>query len=182
VCNEALSRVTPSESERKKVAKLAETLIEKVKQQTRERGIEAEVRLEGSVAKNTWLKDYPEIDVFIQVPKSIPRETFGTTFLEIAKKAAEGGRQVQRFAEPPYLEAVMDNVWVNIVPCYKVKQGQWVSATDRTPFHTDFVKPLLDQKKSAEARLLKRFMKGVGVYGAEIKVGALAVTFASYLF
>ncbi len=131
----------------------------------------------GSVAKNTWLKDYPEIDVFIQVPKSIPRETFGTTFLEIAKKATEGGRQVQRFAEHPYLEAVIDNVWVNIVPCYKVKQGQWVSATDRTPFHTDFVKPLLDQKKSAEARLLKRFMKGVGVYGAEIKVGG----FSGYL-
>jgi tRNA nucleotidyltransferase (CCA-adding enzyme) len=177
VCTEVLKRVTPSESERKKVALLAKSLIEKVEQQTHKRGIKADVRLEGSVAKNTWLRDYPEIDVFIQVPTTTPRETFGTTFLEIAKKATDGNKQVQRFAEHPYLEAVVDDVWVNIVPCYKVKDGKWVSATDRTPFHTDFVKPLLDEQKSAEARLLKRFMKGVGVYGAEIKVGG----FSGYL-
>jgi tRNA nucleotidyltransferase (CCA-adding enzyme) len=178
ICAQVLKRVNPSESERKKVQELAKKLTEKVEKAAKERQLEAEVRVEGSVAKNTWLRDCPEIDVFMQVPAATPKEAFGTVCLEIAKKATEGYRQIERFAEHPYLEAIADdNIYVNIVPCYKVKQGKWISATDRTPFHTDYVKPLLDEKMSQEVRLLKRFMKGVGVYGAEIKVGG----FSGYL-
>jgi tRNA nucleotidyltransferase (CCA-adding enzyme) len=177
VCAEVLKRVTPTANERKQLLSLAKRLLEKVREEAKEAGVEAEVRVEGSVAKNTWLRDCPEIDVFMRVPTIMPREAFGTVCLEIAKKATEGYKQIERFAEHPYLEAVVDNVWVNIVPCYRVKRGKWISATDRTPFHTDYVKPLLDEQKGGEVRLLKRFMKGVGVYGAEIKVGG----FSGYL-
>jgi tRNA nucleotidyltransferase (CCA-adding enzyme) len=175
---EVLKRVTPTATERKQVLSLATRLVEKVREEAKEKGVETEVRVEGSVAKNTWLRDCPEIDVFMRVPTTMPREAFGTVCLEIAKKATEGYKQIERFAEHPYLEAITDdNVWVNIVPCYRVKRGEWISATDRTPFHTDYVKPLLDEQKGGEVRLLKRFMKGVGVYGAEIKVGG----FSGYL-
>ncbi|MCW4034506.1 MAG: CCA tRNA nucleotidyltransferase [Candidatus Bathyarchaeota archaeon] len=177
VCAEVLNRVTPSESEQQKVKDIAKMLTERVKEETKTRKIQADVRVEGSVAKNTWLKDAPEVDVFIRVPTATPRESFATTFLDIAKKATYGYKQIERFAEHPYLEAVVDGVWVNIVPCYKVESGKWVSATDRTPFHTDYVKPLLNKQKCAQVRLLKRFMKGVSVYGAEIKVGG----FSGYL-
>ena len=174
---EVLKRVNPSESERKRVLSLAKKLTEKVREAAKEKGVEAEIRVEGSVAKNTWLRDCPEIDVFMQLPTTTPKEAFGTVCLEIAKKATEGYKQIERFAEHPYLEAIVDNVWVNIVPCYRVKRGEWISATDRTPFHTDYVKPLLDEQMGKEVRLLKRFMKGVGVYGAEIKIGG----FSGYL-
>ena len=174
---EVLKRVKPSESDQKKVQALAKKLTEKIEKAAKEKKIEADVRIEGSVAKNTWLKDCPEIDVFMRVPTTTPREDFGTVCLEIAKKATAGYKQIERFAEHPYLEAIVDDVWVNIVPCYKVKQGEWVSATDRTPFHTDYVKPLVDERMGEEVRLLKRFMKGIGVYGAEIKIGG----FSGYL-
>ena len=177
ICAEVLKRVAPSVSEREQVLSLAKRLVEKVREEAKERGVEAEIRVEGSVAKNTWLRDCPEIDVFMRVPTTMPREAFGTVCLEIAKKATEGYEQIERFAEHPYLEAIVDNVWVNVVPCYRVERGEWVSATDRTPFHTDYVKPLLDERMGGEVRLLKRFMKGVGVYGAEIKVGG----FSGYL-
>jgi tRNA nucleotidyltransferase (CCA-adding enzyme) len=178
VCSEVLKRVTPTATERKQVLSLAKKLVEKVREEAKEKGVETEVRVEGSVAKNTWLRDCPEIDVFMRFPTSMPREAFGTVCLEIAKEATEGYRQIERFAEHPYLEAITDDgVYVNIVPCYRVKRGEWISATDRTPFHTDYVKPLLDEQKGGEVRLLKRFMKGVGVYGAEIKVGG----FSGYL-
>lgn len=172
-----LKRVNPSESERKKVLDLAQKLTENVEKEAKSRGVEADVRVEGSVAKNTWLKDSPEIDVFIRVPASTPKEEFGTTLLDVAKKATEGYKQIERFAEHPYLEAIMDGVYVNIVPCYNVKSGEWISATDRTPFHTDYIKPHLDEKMGEEVRLLKRFMKGISVYGAEIKTGG----FSGYL-
>jgi tRNA nucleotidyltransferase (CCA-adding enzyme) len=177
VLTEVLKRVNPSESEQKKVRGLARKLKEKVKEAAKEKGVKTDVRVEGSVAKNTWLRDCPEIDVFMQIPTTTPREAFGTVFLEIAKKATEGYRQIERFAEHPYLEAVMDDVYVNIVPCYNVKRNEWISATDRTPFHTDYMKPQLDEQMGEEVRLLKRFMKGIGVYGAEIKVGG----FSGYL-
>ena len=177
VCAEVLKRVTPNAKERKHILMLAENLRTKVIEAIKKAGIKAEVRVEGSVAKDTWLSEEPDIDIFMRVPITMSREAFGTVCLEIARKAMEGYRQIERFAEHPYLEAVVDKVKVNIVPCYKVKQGEWKSATDRTPFHTDYVKPLLNEKTCGEIRLLKRFMKGIGIYGAEIKIGG----FSGYL-
>jgi len=177
VCAEVLRKTTPSNDERKHVLELAQKLTRRVKTATKEAGIEAEVRVEGSVAKDTWLREEPDIDIFMRVPTTMPREAFGTICLEIAKKATEGYKQVERFAEHPYLESFVNKTRVNIVPCYQVKRGEWMSATDRTPFHTDYVKPVLNDRLRSEVRLLKRFMKGVGVYGAEIRVGG----FSGYL-
>jgi len=177
VLSEVLKRTTPSREGRKHVLSLAEELKQRVEKTAREAGLDVKIRVEGSVAKNTWLREAPDIDIFIQVPPTVPREAFGTTFLEVARKATADSKQVERFAEHPYLEAVLDSTRVNIVPCYWVKKGDWKSATDRTPFHTDYVKPLLNEQLCAEVRLLKRFMKGVGVYGAEIEVGG----FSGYL-
>ncbi|MEM3566417.1 MAG: CCA tRNA nucleotidyltransferase [Candidatus Bathyarchaeia archaeon] len=177
VCKTVLERVTPRKEEREKIEALAKELEAKVASAAADFGVKAVVRLEGSVAKDTWLSEEPEIDVFMRLPTSIPRKSLGDIALKIAKRATEGTRQVERFAEHPYLEAFIDNVRVNIVPCYDTKPGEWLSATDRTPYHTDYVKKRLTSQMRGEVRLLKKFMKGVGVYGAEIKVGG----FSGYL-
>ena len=177
ICEEVSKKVTPSSEERRRILELAEDLKKKVMTAAEEEGIKTKVRVEGSVAKNTWLSEEPDIDIFMRVPTIIPREEFGTTCMKIARKATEGFKQVERFAEHPYLESIVDNTIVNIVPCYQVERGEWISATDRTPFHTDYAKPRLNKEICGEVRLLKRFMKGVGVYGAEIKVGG----FSGYL-
>jgi len=177
VCATVLERITPKSGERAKMRTLAEELKRKVVSASKEFDVEADVRVEGSVAKDTWLSEDPEIDVFMRVPTTIPRKSLGDVCLKIARKATEGSEQIERFAEHPYLEAIVDDVRVNIVPCYKVRRGEWLSATDRTPFHTDYVKENLDTQMKGEARLLKKFMKGTGIYGAEIKVGG----FSGYL-
>jgi len=177
ILQKVLKRITPTREQRKRVEQLARRLQEKVSQTAREMGVTAEVRVEGSVAKDTWLSEEPEIDIFMQIPPELPREMLGNVCLKVAKKAVEGAKQVERFAEHPYLEAFVDNVRINIVPCYRVKKGEWKSATDRTPYHTEYVKKRLNEKLRGEVRLLKRFMKGIGVYGAEIKVGG----FSGYL-
>ncbi len=177
VCSTVLKKVTPSQRKRKKVLALAEELKEKVTMAAKKAGVDVKVRVEGSVAKDTWLSGEPDIDIFMQVPTSMPREAFGTICLKIAKEATKGFRQVERFAEHPYLEAFVSSIRVNIVPCYRVEKGEWISATDRTPFHTDYVKPRLNESLRGEVRLLKKFMKGIRTYGAEIKVGG----FSGYL-
>jgi tRNA nucleotidyltransferase (CCA-adding enzyme) len=175
---QVLERITPTQKNREEILSLTEELIEKLRAAAVHAGIKAEVRIEGSVAKDTWLREEPDIDIFIRLPSKMPRQTFEKVGLTIAKEATKGLRQIERFAEHPYLEVYAKNrTRINLVPCYKVKPGQWLSATDRTPFHTDYVLPRLTNRLRNEIRLLKQFMKGVGVYGAEIKVGG----FSGYL-
>ncbi len=172
-----LEEITPTQAERERILALARELERRVSAACVEIGVAAVVRLEGSVAKDTWLGQDPDVDVFMRLPTSVPRDKLGELSLKIAKKATEGSRQVERFAEHPYLEAFLDGTRVNVVPCYDAKPGEWLSATDRTPFHTDYVNAHLKPSQRSQVRLLKKFMKGIGVYGAEIKVGG----FSGYL-
>ena len=177
VYEEVLEKITPTEEDRTKIEDLARGLERKVASACEEHGIKAVVRVEGSVAKDTWLREEPDVDIFMRLPATIPRRALGEISLKIARKATEGSEQIERFAEHPYLEAIVGDTRVNIVPCYDVKRGEWLSATDRTPFHTDYVNKHLDKNLRAEVRLLKKFMKGTNVYGAEIKTGG----FSGYL-
>lgn len=177
ICESVLKMVTPAKGEKAKIWSLAQSLEEKVAIASEYFYPEIEVRLEGSVAKDTWISREPDIDIFIQLPSTIPRKSLGKIGLKIARKATEGFIQVERFAEHPYLESEVDNTQVNIVPCYKTKQGEWLSATDRTPFHTNYIKKHMTEELKDEIRLLKKFMKGIHAYGAEIKVGG----FSGYL-
>lgn len=177
VTKQILKRITPSKEEYSKVEALSKKLEKKIALVCQRQGVQAVVRVEGSVAKDTWLCENPDIDVFMQLPTSIPRKNLGDVGLKVAKAAAEGARQVERFAEHPYLEVFVDDYRVDIVPCYASSLGEWQSATDRTPYHTDYIKKRLTKSLRGEVRLLKKFMQGVGVYGAEIKVGG----FSGYL-
>jgi tRNA nucleotidyltransferase (CCA-adding enzyme) len=177
VHTEILQEITPTQADRTKIAALATELRRKVALACQEQGAEAIVRVEGSVAKDTWLREEPEIDIFMRLSTNIPRRALGEISLKIARQAVEGAEQIERFAEHPYLEAFIDSVRLNIVPCYDVAPGEWKSATDRTPFHTDYVKKHLNEGLRGEVRLLKKFLKGINAYGAEIKTGG----FSGYL-
>jgi tRNA nucleotidyltransferase (CCA-adding enzyme) len=177
ITKQVLEKITPGKEDRTKVDAITRELEQKVALACKQEGVPAIVRVEGSVAKDTWLKENPDIDIFMRLPTSIPRKNLGDIGLKIAKKAAGAYEQIERFAEHPYLEIFVEGYWVDIVPCYDAKPGEWQSATDRTPYHTDYIKKHLTMELRGEVRLLKRFMQGIGVYGAEIKVGG----FSGYL-
>jgi tRNA nucleotidyltransferase (CCA-adding enzyme) len=172
-----LQKITPTKAEYTKVAALTKSLEQKISLACQQEGVKATVRAEGSVAKDTWLSDSLDIDIFIRLPTSIPRKSLDDVGLKIAKKAAGDARQIERFAEHPYLEIFLDGHRVDIVPCYDAKVGEWQSSTDRTPYHTDYIKTHMSKQLLGEVRLLKKFMQGIDVYGAEIKVGG----FSGYL-
>jgi tRNA nucleotidyltransferase (CCA-adding enzyme) len=150
----------------------------RVKAKVKQYGISVDVRLEGSIAKDTWLKHGADIDIFLLIPSSVKREKLTSVYLPLAKESMKGFRWTERYAEHPYLHVqVAAGIDVNIVPCYDVEPPEWKSATDRTPFHTKYVKENLGNDQKRDVRLLKRFMKGIGVYGADIKIGG----FSGYL-
>ena len=177
VTKQILEKITPKKEDYAKVEALTLKLEQKILLACREEGVSAIVRVEGSVAKHTWLSENPDIDIFLRLPTSIPRKNLGDIGLRIAKKAAGDAKQIERFAEHPYLEVFVEGYRVDIVPCYDAKPGEWQSATDRTPYHTDYIKKHITKSLRGEVRLLKKFMQGVDVYGAEIKVGG----FSGYL-
>lgn len=177
VCNQVLREITPTKKDREKINAIVQKIMERVSAVSKEYGIFGKVLLAGSVAKETWLRQDPDIDVFMQVPTTISTEAFRKTCLTIAKKAVEDYPQIERFADHPYLEAIVDNTRVNIVPCFKVQAGNWISATDRTPFHTKYVNEKITDSQRNEVLLLKKFLKGIKVYGAEIRIGG----FSGYL-
>ncbi|MCW3999260.1 MAG: CCA tRNA nucleotidyltransferase [Candidatus Bathyarchaeota archaeon] len=174
---QVLDRITPKIEEYRKVDALSKKLTAQIQAAAQAEGVTATVRVEGSVAKDTWLSENPDIDIFLRLPTSIPRKNLGEVGLKIARAAAQDAEQLERFAEHPYLEIFQDGYRVDIVPCYDAKPGQWQSATDRTPYHTNYIQTHLSPELHGQVRLLKRFMQGVGVYGAEIKVGG----FSGYL-
>lgn len=172
-----LKKITPKKEEYAKIEALSRELEQKIMLACKQEGITAIVRVEGSVAKDTWLSGNPDIDVFMRLPTSIPRKNLGEIGLKIAKKAAGNAKQLERFAEHPYLQIFLDGIRADIVPCYDSKPGEWQSATDRTPYHTDYIQQHLSKEMHGEVRLLKKFMQGVDIYSAEIKVGG----FSGYL-
>src|SRR5438132_3461928 len=102
------------------------------------------------------------------------REEWVERVLPTIRKGLSRYRVIERYAEHPFLEFHVDGIRVNIVPSYDVKKGEWKSATDRTPYHTEFMQIHLTPELRLEARLLKKFAKGIGTYGAEIKIGGFS--------
>lgn len=148
--------------------------MRRVKAAVEASGLRGEVRLDGSVAKDTWLSRQVDLDIFIRLPTDIPKESFGERCIPIAREALRPAKIIERYAEHPYAETYVDNVRVNVVPCYNVARGAWKSATDRTPFHTEYIRSHLTTEQRDQVRLLKAFMTGIGTYGADIKTGGFS--------
>lgn len=176
VCEETLKRIIPSEEEKFRTLRFSESLIEALKGELLKDGISAEVQIEGSVAKDTWLAGEKDIDIFVLLPPEYERDVFRKV-LEAAKRVS-GENYLEAYAEHPYIEAYINGFTVNFVPCFKVRDpSEAKSSVDRTPFHTQYIKSRLNEDLKNEVRLLKAFMHGINVYGAEIKVGG----FSGYL-
>jgi tRNA nucleotidyltransferase (CCA-adding enzyme) len=79
-----------------------------------------------------------------------------------------------RYSNHPYVEAHIKGIRVNVVPCYNVEKGKWKSAADRSPYHTEYIRANLDDEKKNQVRLLKKFLKSIGVYGAEIAINGFS--------
>lgn len=162
-------KVTPSEGEKQRLDSIAKRVAERLADSFQKYETRPEIMLGGSFAKGTWLSGSGDIDYFLLYPISYPREKLEGEAIDGAKRAVRGHGITMRYAEHPYVEAFVDNARVNLVPCYKVEKGQWQSAVDRSPFHAEYIRSRFDEKLRLQTRILKAFVKGARVYGAEVK-------------
>ncbi|MEM1927197.1 MAG: CCA tRNA nucleotidyltransferase [Acidilobaceae archaeon] len=133
-------------------------------------GLEARVSVEGSFAKKTLLSDKREVDVFVLF-KDVTDEWIERESLEILEKCLGGVFKIKKkYAQHPYVTVELDDLSADVVPARLIESPSESSlGVSRTPFHTKYVLEKIQANPSLadEIRLLKSFMRGVGVYGAE---------------
>lgn len=163
---EVLNEITPTKEEQEKETKIIEKIFSEIKK------FKLEPILVGSLAKKTDLRSEKDIDIFIKFHKDVPRKELEQKAIEIGKKIFKKlkVRYEIDYAEHPYVIGSYKGYRVELVPCYDVLKPQ--SAVDRTPLHTSYIKEKVANNEILrnEIRLLKKFMKGINVYGAEAKI------------
>jgi len=166
---QVLNKIVPNNKDRLRLENTIDKLKILVKKQIKNFNIPIEIELVGSTAKDTYLKNNLDIDLFICFPTSTSRETLENVGLFIGKKILE--KQEECFAEHPYLRGEFNGYKTEIVPCYKIESvSQKISAVDRTPLHTEYIIKNIKEEQKNEVRLFKQFLYGIGCYGAEAEV------------
>jgi tRNA nucleotidyltransferase (CCA-adding enzyme) len=161
---EVLERIRPTPEERMYVRKIGQYLIDAV-----ERSGMAHAMMVGSVARDTFVRGDRDLDIFMLFDPSVPREELEEKGLDLARRiAAEfDAPWREKYAEHPYINATVDAVDVDLVPCYAVESATQIqSAVDRTPFHTRYIQAHIDGYED-DVLLLKQFAKAGGVYGSD---------------
>ncbi|MGB9635498.1 MAG: nucleotidyltransferase domain-containing protein, partial [Candidatus Micrarchaeia archaeon] len=139
---------------------------------------EVTVELMGSFAKGTYIRDDVDFDVFLLFPHTYPIEKMQELTFEWGKQLLE--KWEVAYAQHPYLRGEYRGHHVDIVPSYMIKEGEEVkikTAVDRTQLHTRYVLKHITEEQKDDVRILKVFLKRLGIYGAEIKTGG----FSGYL-
>ena len=159
-----LAEIVPSKEEMDRLNSIASRLITKVKAYYEERKLDVDVRLAGSFAKGSYLADQ-DFDLFMLFPTDIPRKEMEEIGIQAGKDIIDGQLV---YSEHPYTTGYFEGIETDMVPCYRLKSTEHiVTAVDRTPFHTEYMNSHLTSEQKDQVRLLKKFMKGIGAYGAE---------------
>ena len=166
---QVLAQITPHQSDRQRLQKTISKLTKNVNEKLTTHHQKASVELVGSTAKDTYLKNSLDIDLFIVFPTSTPEKKIADTTLQIGRKLLKNTEEC--YAEHPYIRGEFLQYKVELVPCYQITDAsEKISAVDRTPLHTRYVKSHLKEKQKQDVRLLKQFLTGIHCYGAEAEI------------
>jgi tRNA nucleotidyltransferase (CCA-adding enzyme) len=168
ILEQARKIAIPERQEEEKIMAIAENLLDLVRKEVGKYPEITSVELGGSYAKGTWLKGKLDLDIFVKMKKETDEKRFEEIGRKIGFDSMKKFHPYVRYSEHPYVEAEVQDTKVNVVPCYDVEKGQWKSAADRSSFHTRFILEKLDAERKNEVRLLKKFLRGIDIYGAEI--------------
>ncbi len=171
---ETLERILPSPEDVRQTEEMGARLIDAVFETAH-----IPAMMTGSVARGTWVKGDKDIDIFMLFSPDLDRESLQDLGLKVAYAVVEKfhGTAAEKYAEHPYLNAVIDGFDIDLVPCYQVDStAEMKCAVDRTPFHTRYLKDKIFPLRE-DVLLLKQFCKAGGVYGSDHMTGG----FSGYL-
>ncbi|MDS0296278.1 CCA tRNA nucleotidyltransferase [Halogeometricum luteum] len=161
-------RIDPDATERAALSEAVDALSARVEEALDELGVAADVVQVGSTARGTWVSGDRDIDLFVRFPEETDRESLERYGLALGNEVLPNGRE--EYAEHPYVTGEFEGFDVDLVPCFDVEDGASLrSAVDRTPHHNRYLEARLDDELAAEVRVFKRFLKGIGAYGSDLR-------------
>jgi len=172
VIHKALKASQPNKLELKRLSTVEKEIINEIKNNLVPEVVA--IKSGGSFAKGTNLKNDTDIDIFILIDKKVSESRFEGIAMDIGFKSLSKYTPRTRFSEHPYVEGFVRKnkkecpVRINIVPCYAVEKGNWKSAADRSQYHTEYMTKNLSKDQKDQVRILKKFLKTIGIYGAEM--------------
>src|SRR5918994_2537945 len=172
IIQEATESSVPSKPKQSKLEKISKEIQNEIAN-FRDKRI-SRVLVGGSFAKGTWLENDTDIDFFVMIEPNVERAEFEELGKSVGYHALKKYKPYLRYSEHPYVEGKVDGTRINIVPCYRVEKNKWKSAADRSPFHTDFMQAKLNEFLKSQVRVLKKFLKAVGIYGSQIAVSGFS--------
>ncbi|AEM58334.1 tRNA CCA-pyrophosphorylase [Haloarcula hispanica N601] len=168
VVEEMRARASPTDDERAQLQRVADAVMADAEAAIADLPVAAEVVQVGSTARGTWTAGDRDVDVFVCFPPSLDREALEEYGLTVGHEVLPDGRE--EYAEHPYVVGEREGYAVDLVPCYAVEDATEIqSAVDRTPFHTRYLQERLDDDGAGEVRVAKQFLKGIGVYGSDLR-------------
>ncbi len=168
IFDKVLAKVKPTEKEIKEDWEFIEKLVDKLNKMTPE---DIYVEVAGSIAKGTSRKGDRDFDVFMLFSKKYSVLELMSDGLKYAKQAAKGNKYEIAYAEHPYLRTWIQGKEIDIVPSYKISDiSERVTSVDRSPLHTRYINSVMNDSQKDDVRLLKQFLKGSGIYGAEGRI------------
>ncbi|MFA9515885.1 CCA tRNA nucleotidyltransferase [Halopenitus sp. H-Gu1] len=174
VRKEVLDRVKPDPEERARLQEISDRLVDRVHEALEELSVDPEIQSDvdvvrvGSTARGTWLAGDRDIDLFVRFPPDLPRADLERYGLAVGHAVLPEGHE--EYAEHPYVKGTVDGFEVDLVPCYAVEDATAIrSAVDRTPFHDAYLSERLTPELTDAVLLAKRFLKGIGAYGSDLK-------------
>lgn len=171
ILKKVLAKVKPSREELSRNKKMASEIISKIK---KIEGSHIGVVLAGSLARETNLKGDHDLDIFVLFPKKLKRDEFEREGLRIGKEVFRGHKWEEAYSEHPYVRGNINGFDVEVVPSYKIENtSEKISAVDRSPLHNKYLLEKLRPGHKDEIRLVRQFLKGIGCYGADLKVSSV---------
>ena len=158
ILQQVLSEIKPE----KECVREVEEFLKKLNSQLKKHKIKAKATAGGSYAKNTWLKEDYDVDIFVKFDKKYKDKDLS----KLLKKAL-------KVFKPEMVHGSRDYFWVKnlikfeIVPVRDIKKAEQAeNVTDFSPWHVKWVNTK-GKKYKDDIRLAKKFCKAQGVYGAE---------------
>ena len=167
-----LNKIKPSNKEEDRIKKIVDNFIVNLN-----KNIKEEIIIGGSFAKETWLKNNHDIDLFVLFNDDKNcSEKLETAIKKTFKKyqRIHGSRD--------YFSLKYKNLNFEIVPVYKIEKAEEArNITDVSPLHINYVKENTTQKQKDEIKITKYFLKINKCYGAETYIGGFSGYMAELL-
>ncbi len=175
VMQKVLKNVTPTKMEKKKIDAIINLSKQKINNELKRRGINAEVFVGGSIAKGTWIKGQGDVDFFIKFDISYKDKDIGKILEDVIKSV---------FKKYTLLHGTRDYCKVNykgheleFVPVLDIaRPSDAKNSMDASLFHVEYVRNKIFQNPELanQIRIFKAFTKAQGIYGAETHISGLS--------